>query len=147
MGTFDSDTPYLSIPSGTVGFYAIEYLDDDEMPRLIPRSREVAGPGWDYERGAEVVWIRGPWAQEADTRTVRMRRYTDDAVLTDDDDTIDLSFEYLVAATKEKLLEASFDRNPSERMLQPRWQKATNEAAFKRGALGRRLMPETVMVR
>lgn len=145
-GAFDADTGYFTIPSGTKAIYAVEYQNSEGFWHEIPYARDINRPGWHYERGGTVVWILGPWLTEADNRTIRLRRYTNRTVLSADSDETEISMEYLVAEVKATLLEAAFDRAPNERFLPQRWQKAVNEAQFKRAALGKRLMPNTVLV-
>ena len=73
IGTFDQDTPYFSLPSGTRGLYVVEYMDSNSDTRWheIPQADNQNAPGWHLERGANIVWIVGYWAQMADTNTVR----------------------------------------------------------------------------
>ena len=143
---FDQDTGTFTIPGGTRAIYAVEWQDDDDLWREVPKAKGIGQWGWSHARGTNKVAIAGDLASTVDTRTLRIRRYTDTSVLDADDDETEISFDYLLSDVVATLLGAAFDRSPNERGLFQRWQRAADEAHRKRDLIGGRPMSNVVLV-
>lgn len=146
LGTFDVDSPTFTIPATTRGIYAVEWEDADGLWTQIPRCAVLNGPGWSIERNGTVntLVIRGGFATDADTYSVRIRRYVETPTLASDSDTTIVSYDWVVLAAKALLLEREVRRQ--DYASQQLWQRAVEAADMARAGMVDRPMPDTVML-
>ena len=114
MGAYSRSDGSLAIPHDWVLVSAIQWQDDSGAWRPIRISSRAGGDGWSIDRFARVVEVGGTWGYRIDGATVRLAGAVAPSPLTHDDDSTNVSTDWLKAEAVAILLQGSYLRHPTQ---------------------------------
>ena len=111
-GTFDADSPEITLDVQFQEIYKVEYTDADGFFHEVKKAPRWGGEGWTGLTGQGKIRIEGQPGQLADGRTLQIWGYGRQASLSADSDTCALDTTWLIARAKYRLADANGDRRP-----------------------------------
>jgi len=121
-GTFDADSPTVTIPATFRAIYRVDWLGADGFYHSIPATTDAGDPGWWVNRGENELIVNGDWRTQADGDAIRLYGQKVYAALTSDASTTTANEEWLVAQVVANLLMQGAERvGDNSRLTKSDW--------------------------